>query len=1215
MTSKANQYQKKTPREHVLLRPDTYIGDIEVTNDEMWVAEDNTITKKKLTFVPGFLKTFDELLVNARDASVNDTTCNTIKIEYDTEKGCISVWNNGQDGIPVEEHPEHKTLIPSMIFGELLTSSNYDDSKKRTTGGRNGYGAKLANIFSTKFELEVGDFKNNKKFYQSWENNMSVTNKAKVTKYSGKNSYVKVTYYPDFEKLNVKKGLDSDHLNLFKRRCMDIAGTSTINKSDGIKTYFNGEKILINSFKKYIESSFEGETIYTDDSSDRWEIGVLYRPDAGNEFISFVNGISTHRGGTHVNHVVDQIVKTLTNDYIIKKHKGIKVSSSLIKESLVFYINCVIENPAFSSQTKDTLTTKTDKFGTSYKPNVNMIKKLAKSGIIDKVVKLAEFKESAGLKKTDGKKQIKLKGILKLDDANKAGSKDATECSLILTEGDSAKAFAMAGLGVVGRDHFGVFPLKGKLLNVREASVKTIGANDEISYLKQIIGLKQNVDYSDDTNFNQLRYGRVIILTDQDVDGSHIKGLLMNFLHVLWPELLKRDGFITSLSTPIVKLFKGKEIKTFYNLTEYQYFLNELKETNSHSGWKTKYYKGLGTSTSSEAKEYFYGIEDKLIKYFYKSAIKGINSCDEAEAEAEAETGSESSSDHEDDSDDDSKKTLYNTKKKDLLISEDDDAITLAFDKTRSDDRKSWLLNYDKNNILTYEQKEISYCDFVHKDLIHFSNDDTCRSIPSVVDGFKPSQRKIFYGAALRGLDKCEVKVAQLAGFVSDKAAYHHGEMSLTGAIVGMAQDYVGSNNINVLKPNGQFGTRLRGGKDAASPRYIWTEFEKLTSLTFRKEDEPILNYLDEDGINIEPEYYLPIIPMVLINGAEGIGTGFSTKCPQFNPVDIINNLIGMLDKSDYKLMKPWWSLFEGHVEKIDDNNFISKGIYEINENTVTITELPVGEWTSNYKEYLEKKLEDESNKKNKSKINFIGYTDNNTDKKIHFELEFRDEYLSSAKDIEKFLRMEKNIRLTNIHLYNKNGTIKKYKVIKDIMEEFFAIRLETYQKRKDYILDKLKNDLDILNYKVKFIIAIIDKNIKINNKTKEYIEDKLVNNDFPKLSKYVNDNSEKTYNYLLGMNLWSLSYEKVEELKKQQQEKEVEYNLVKKETPENMWKLELNELLEAYEKWYQIKLDEVEDISKSLIEKKGKKEGKKKCKKPKTNPKKKKKKTLSKVV
>jgi DNA topoisomerase II len=1185
MSSKANQYQKKTPIEHVLLRPDTYIGDVEETTEEMWVVETDKIVKKKITFVPGFLKTFDELLVNARDASVNDKTCNTIKVDYDIENGSITVWNNGQDGIPVEEHPEHKTLVPSMIFGELLTSSNYDDNKKRTTGGRNGYGSKLANIFSTKFEVEIGDSKNGKKFCQTWETNMSIAHKAKVTKYSAKTSYVKVTYYPDFEKLHVKNGLNNDHLKLFQRRAIDITGTSILNSKEPMKVFFNGDKIPINNFKKYIESSFDTDTIYMDDSSDRWEVGVIYKPDEGNEVISFVNGISTHRGGTHVNHVVDQIIKSLTTDFINKKHKNVKVSSAIIKESLVFYINSIVENPAFSSQTKDTLTTKTSTFGSTYKPSVAMMKKLAKSGIVEKVIKLAEFKESAGLKKTDGKKQIKLKGIPKLEDANKAGSKDASSCSLILTEGDSAKAFAMAGLGIVGRDKYGVFPLKGKLLNVREASVKVIGANDEINHLKQIIGLKQNIDYSNESNFSQLRYGRIIILTDQDVDGSHIKGLLMNFLHVLWPELLKRDGFITSLATPIVKLFKGKEVKTFYNLTEHQDCIDELKSKNNLSGWKTKYYKGLGTSTSSEAKEYFYGIEDKLIQYFYNSAIKGITHTESSDNEL---------------SEDESVEELVEESKTETseqqvpvkangLLSIDDDAITLAFDKTRSDDRKTWLLKYNKNKILSYDQKQISYSDFIHKDLIHFSNDDTCRSIPSVIDGFKPSHRKIFYGAALRGLDKTEVKVAQLAGFVSDKAAYHHGEMSLTGAIIGMAQDYIGSNNINVLKPNGQFGTRIKGGRDAASPRYIWTEFAELTSLIFRKEDEQILDYMYEDGLRIEPECYYPIIPMVLVNGAEGIGTGFSTKCPQFNPVDIINNIINMIDNKDYITMTPWWSLFEGTVEKIDDQNYINKGNYQIIDDKVIIRELPVGEWTSNYKEYLEKLLDQESNKKNKSNINLLNYVDNNTDKRIYFELEFNKSFLSNISNVEKLLKLEKNVKLGNIHLYNKNGTIKKYKDIKDIVDEFFGIRLEVYQKRKDFIMSKLKNELDIISYKVKFILAIIDKELKINNKTKEYIEGKLEEKEFPKLSKSNTEESDKNYNYLLGMNLWSLSHEKVEELKNQHDEKETEYNNIKKQTPKTMWKLELEELLITYKKWYQIKLDDVTDIEPSVSKSKKK--------------------------
>ena len=383
----------------------------------------------------------------------------------------------------------------------------------------------------------------------------------------------------------------------------------------------------------------------------------------------------------------------------------------------------------------------------------------------------------------------------------------------------------------------------------------------------------------------------------------------------------------------------------------------------------------------------------------------------------------------------------------------------------------------------------------------------------------------------------------------------------------------------------------MRGGKDAASPRYIWTQFAELTNLIFRKEDEPILDYMDEDGLQIEPECYYPIIPMILVNGAEGIGTGFSTKCPQFNPIDIIKNVKSMINGEEYQNMDPWWSLFDGDVEKVDDTNYIVKGKYEIKDDSLVISELPIGEWTSNYKEFLEKLLENESNKKNKANINFLGYNDNNTDKKIHFELQFKKGYLNGSNDIEKFVKIEKKVNLNNIHLYNRDGTIKKYGSIYDILKEFFDIRLTIYQKRKDYILDKLKNELDLLSYKVKFILAVINKEIKLNNKTKEYIEEKLEDQEFPKLSKSVD--GEKNYNYLLGMNLWSLSYEKVEELKNMEKEKQTEYDLLKEKDVKDIWNDELEELLEKYEMWYQQKKEDVEDIvvSKKKVVKKSKKQ------------------------
>lgn len=1150
MSNDTKKYGKLSQRDHILLRPDTYVGSNEISSEELWVYDESEerIVKKLIKYNPALLKIFDEALVNASDASVNDNTCDYIKVEYNKEEGYISVENNGDNGIPVEAHHEHKTLVPSMIFGELLTSSNFDDEQERITGGRNGIGIKLNNIFSLKFIVEIVDMKRKKKFYQEWSNNMETISKAIVTNITLKSSkpYIKVIFYPDFKRFGIED-LNNDHYELFHRRVIDIAGIS----GNRLKVYFNNKLIKANSFKSYIDLHYPNETVYFDESNERWTIGVIYKQDSNNEVISFVNSINTYRGGTHAIHVIDNIVKTLINDFIKKKEKELKISSQLLKDNLVFFINSTLINPTFSSQTKDTCTSKPDKFGSKYTPQLAFIKKLAKCGIVEQIIELVKFKESSSLKKTDGKKQVRIKGIPKLDDANKAGTKDSNKCSLILTEGDSAKAFAISGLSIVGRDYFGVFPLKGKLLNVREATPAQLMNNEEINSLKQIMGLKHGEDYSDENKFKQLRYGRIIVLTDQDTDGSHIKGLIMNFVHSMWPSLIKKDNFITSLATPIVKAFKGNEMITFYNLTEYEKWV----ERGENKNYKIKYYKGLGTSTSQEAKEYFVDIEDKLINYLW------INN----------EETNKNNSDNEEEK----------VEKLPYKPNDDQDAILLAFDKSRADDRKIWLQNYDKNNILLYENKYISYYDFVHSDLIHFSNDDLSRSIPSLVDGLKPSQRKVLFGAYLRGLDKTEVKVAQLAGFVSDKAAYHHGEASLMGAIIGMAQNFVGSNNINILKPNGNFGSRIRNGKDSASPRYIWTQLENLTTIIFNPVDEPVLNNQWEDNELIEPEYYVPIIPMVLVNGAEGIGTGYSTKIPCYDPKEIITNLKNKLSKGkDFIDMDPYWYGFEGVIAKIDNNNYEMYGTYQINDNKLIITELPVGESIDGYKEFLEKLLDPEDKKQTTPKtkivkktvkdkeITFIGYLNKSTDTKIHFELEFAQDYLETTTDIDKQFRLIKKFSTTNMHLFNVNGIIKKYNNPVEIMDEFYTIRYQIYEKRKQYELDILEYQLKLITYKVKFILLIVEKKLIVNNKKKNDIEDELMHLKFPKMGKNKDDIDGISYNYLLSMPIYNLTTEKIEELQKQKDEKESEYDILENTTIKTLWLNELNKLEKDYDKW-----------------------------------------------
>ena len=565
--------------------------------------------------------------------------------------------------------------------------------------------------------------------------------------------YTIIEFSPDLERFGIEK-IDEDTLQLMKKRVIDI--TACTNKN--VSVFLNDKKIECKTLEKYVNYYLDPdiEKVY-EEVSDRWEIVVAINPDAKFEHVSFVNGISTVKGGKHVDCVSNAIIKKVQTYVSTKgiKRKKLDLKSGHIKDNIFIFIRSTIENPAFDSQIKEYLTTPSSKFGSKCEVSDKFIEKLVKTSLIDRAMKLSDFKDSIGLQKVSGKKTSSLRGIDKLDDANKAGTSESSKCTLILTEGDSAKALAIAGLSVVGRDYFGVFPLRGKVLNVRDVTLKKVSDNNEINSLVKIMGLKFNSKKNDkDETFKELRYGRIMIFTDADVDGSHIKGLIINLFAIFWPELLEIPGFIISLATPILKVKKNKESIEFYTMTEF----DNWKETiDNIKNWDIKYYKGLGTSTSEEAKEYFTNFNDKNICY------------------------------------------MINDKEDDIKNKE------LSFDKKRTEDRKSWLKTYDKDNIIEQTQKNILYHEFIDRELIHFSDYDCKRSLPCLCDGLKPSLRKIIYSCFKRNLKK-EIKVAQLAGYISENSAYHHGEQSLYDSIIGLAQDYVGSNNIELLEPKGQFG-------------------------------------------------------------------------------------------------------------------------------------------------------------------------------------------------------------------------------------------------------------------------------------------------------------------------------------------------------------------------------------------------------------------------
>ena len=1167
------KYQKKSQLEHIKDLPDTYIGSTIKETNSIWILKEDLkedvkdkfkIIQKECEYVPGLRSIIEEILVNAFDNMnrVNQKNIlenkrmkkvSYIKVNVNREKGEISIENDGE-GIDIVLHPTEKIYVPEMIFGNLLTSGNYNKEEAKITGGKNGFGAKLTNIFSTYFEIETIDRNRKLKYKQIYRDNMSIKEEPIIKPYKDA-PYTRITFIPDYKKFNLA-GMTQDLELLINKRAIDMFACSR----GQLDIYFNNEKIELNTFSDYMNLYLETELATVScKPNERWEIGACMSPNFQFQQVSFVNGICTQRGGKHVDYIVKQITKYMA-EYINKKKKT-DIKESFIKDNLMVFVNSTIVNPAFDSQTKDTLTTLPKNFGSECLVPTTFIEKLAESGIMDRALALNEFRDNQVLKKTDGVKKQRVLNIPKLIDAHFAGTKKGDQCTLILTEGDSAKAMAVAGISVIpnGHDLYGIYPLRGKLLNVNDKEDLTIAKNKEICDIKNILALKEGKEYKD---VGELRYGRIMLMTDSDVDGSHIKGLVINFLSK-WTSLMTLTGFMTSLLTPIVKVWK-KGVKngklngtSFYTLSAYN---DWIVAHNNGKGYEIKYYKGLGSSTPQEGKEYFK--EFKIVTYHW-------------DTEAAA-------------------------------------TVNMAFSKDMANSRKTWLSDYNEDAILDINQSSVSISDFINKDLIHFSNYDNHRSIPSVFDGLKPSLRKIMYCAFKRNL-KTEIKVAQLAGYVSEHGAYHHGEASLNGAIINLAQNYVGSNNINLLMPEGQFGSRLEGGKDSAAPRYIFTYLSKITNILFNKEDIPLLKRNNDDGDLIEPVFYMPVIPNILVNGTVGIGTGWSTNIPQFNPLDIITNIRNLMKGEPVIPMNPWYRGFTGNIIRLSSNKWLTKGVYNIiNNNTLEITELPIGYWTSDFKELLDmyekgykvdlpvsttKKTGRSASTKLPKWTEYTesdgklikSYKNESSEANIKFILTFDSKIMNKLlngtdkmglTELEKLFHLSSSMSCCNtMNLYDENNKLKHFQSPEEILEYYYTHRLTYYELRRQNNIKNLEQELFLLSTRARFILDVIKDNVKIRNIPKaEVIKQleiltypKMVNNILTNLDKMTekqrNDSNYGTYDFLIGMPIYNLTKEKVDDLLKEKENVETILNIIKNKTDKLLWEDDLKLFESEYKK------------------------------------------------
>jgi len=1056
-------YERLTHVEHILKRPDTYVGSLPPESASYWIRDGNRFKISELSVSPGLVKIFDEVLVNAIDQHSlhpKKVTC----IEVHTEaNGSVTVYNAGS-GIPIKKHATEKGAdgkplwIPELIFGHLLTSSNYNDEEQRVTGGRNGYGAKLANVFSSLFKIKISDGK--KIYEQTWTDNMSKVAPPVITDEKLIPS-VSVTFLPDWKRF----GGPGDFAKLVEKRTWDTS--MWCSKAE---VYLNTKLLKVENLGEYAQAHL-GTGAIAKMHTENFEIVVGHSTSGAFQQCSWVNGICTTKGGSHVDKVVKALCEAIAAD------KRVTVKPAQIKAALFVFVRAVVVNPTFSSQTKAECTSKiTDAI--DLKPK--FVKDVLATGVLDDLLALGLAKVDKELKKTDGSKKSRITGIPKLDDANWAGTHKSHECTLIITEGDSAKALAIAGLSVVGRNAFGVFPLRGKPRNVRDATVKQVTDNEEFSNLKKILGLQHGKVYG---SLRDLRYGRLMIMTDADLDGSHIKGLVLNMFHVYWPKLIEL-GFVVSMVTPVIKAGR------VWYFTEEEFRAAQEAGRIVSSG-NVKYYKGLGTSTSAEAKEYFQKIEQLTVAF---GADPNMN-----------------------------------------------ESMTLAFSKAQADDRKGWLTNHmaaPPAGVPYGHIKALPVTDFVHRDLANFSAEDIKRSIPHVVDGLKPSQRKVIYACLKKNLTS-DMKVAQLAGYIAEQTAYHHGEASLQGTIVNLAQNFVGANNLNLLEPSGQFGTRLAGGKDAASSRYIFTRLSPQTRKIFDTADNSVLKYVMDDGQQVEPEFYAPVVPMILVNGAEGIGTGFSCYVPPYDIEIVKHNIKCALDQVVMVPMVPHFKGFKGKVTKTKDHTWVLEGVVTKEGSQLHVTELPPGVWIQDFKEHLDALLEKGTIQK---------FENHSTETAPDFRIWGGEGLENPARE----LGMTKTIHTSNMHLIGPNGAVKKYNSPEEILVDYLEVRLGVYKKRKAWQLKQLEAEVNWLSEKARFIRDVaVTPRIHVFNTPLEQIHAQL------RREKY----DETLWPKLMDIKTYQYTKEEVEKLEALCAAKRGEHAQLKATSVVQMWKNNLREI------------------------------------------------------
>jgi len=1021
------EYTEKTHLEHVKLRKNMYIGDCVTmsTTGTVWTGEQ--MEQKEYVLNPGCMKLLRELLDNAVDNAARDPPTRTIMVTMTATT--FKVENDGRR-ISLKQNKEG-LYPPTLVFGRLLSGSNWKEDRKGV--GQNGYGAKLANIFSNRFDVKCYDPAVAAVLTQTWKRGMTYATEPKVKAVKAKAPRMTTTVKvePDMSYFDGLENLEP-LMPVMRTLLVTLAATT------GLKISFNGTAVKENTFKKLVES-YQHENVQLG-KVNGLEFAIALGHEVSEVRESWVSGTYTRKGGTHVKLIEDQIYDVVKTAFAKKKTTA-QLYRYNVMSQVAIWVNLRLPAPDFDTQSKDALTSKLDAraYGVP-----NMASMVRKAGLLEVYEKILAQKEERALGKAMNGRKKRTINVKKLIDARQAGTRHSYRCSLMLTEGDSARTFVVSGLAVAGGERFGVLPLKGKPLNAMKASSKELAANQELQDVCKTLGLNFGKKYESERDLQTLRYGHVVVLADADVDGFHILGLVVAFFQHYFPALLK-SGYVRRMITPVVVATKRAERREFFTVPDFNAFIS------GKSGWKVRYLKGLGSSTKAEAKAYF----KSLPRY-----LKYVNFDDKAS-----------------------------------------EAIDMFFNDKRAADRKAWMKNDAME--LDYASQTQDVSAFVDSELQLFAQDSLSRAIPSFMDGLKESQRKILFGC-IRKDNGSTTKIAQLASYVAEKTMYLHGEKSLADAITAMTQGFVGSNNLPLLVPEGQTGSRLQNGADAASPRYTFTKLQPYAHDLFLSADDGVLDYCVEEGVRVEPKFYVPVLPMVLINGSKGLAVGYSTVLPQHAVEDVVASIQSKLKGADFLPLTPKWNGWTGTVTE-DAKAWHTHGVFEREGSTVTITELPIGPSIDKYTAHLSKLLD-------AGKI--TSFENLSTEDAPSYVLQV------PANFDAKALKMTKSITKSCLNLLDEAGAIRTFESVAKVLVRFYDVRVAYYESRRLHLIKVLTKELRELDLKIKFIAAVVQGTIDVRGARDAVVAQALAI-DVPRA---------KTLEFL-RLQLLSLTEEKVQEL------------------------------------------------------------------------------------